>query len=341
MAGINYQHAKLSSDQEFPYAFSLDRSFQNILPQASLNVKFAEGENLRIMYRTSTDAPSVSQLQNVVDNRNPLFLRTGNPDLKQDFNHALTIRYGKTNVDKSSSLLLYLYGNYITDYIGNAAFIANRDTTLNDITLNRGTQLSYPVNMDGFWNARTFVTFGMPVKTIKSNLNLNTGFTYNRTPAQINTDKNLANNYTISQGVVVSSNISERIDFTVSYTANYTVVKNTLQKQADNNYFNHTSSVRLNWQFWKGLVFDTNLTNTLYSGLSEEYNQSIWFWNAAVGYKLLKDESLEIKINAFDILNRNNSISRDVSETYIEDRRTNVLTRYFMLIVTYNLRNFK
>ena len=135
--------------------------------------------------------------------------------------------------------------------------------------------------------------------------------------------------------------ISEKVDFTLSYTANYTIVKNTLQKQADNNYFNHNTSLRFNWQFWKGFIFDTNVVNTLYSGLSEDYNQSIWFWNASLGYKLLKDESLEVKINAFDILNQNTSVSRDVSETYIEDKRTNVLTRYFMVMVTYSLRNFK
>ena len=55
----------------------------------------------------------------------------------------------------------------------------------------------------------------------------------------------------------------------------------------------------------------------------------------------MKDQKLEVKLIAFDILNQNNSISRDVTETYIEDRQTNVLTRYFMLTVTYNIRNFK
>jgi hypothetical protein len=79
----------------------------------------------------------------------------------------------------------------------------------------------------------------------------------------------------------------------------------------------------------------------MYRGLSSAYDQSIWFWNAGLGYKFLKDQKLEVKLNAFDILNQNNSISRDVTETHIEDRRTNVLTRYFMLMVTYNIRNFK
>jgi hypothetical protein len=338
---INYQYARLRSDQDFPYAFEVNRSFQNILPQATFNYRFAQGRNIRLMYRTSTDAPSIGQLQNVVDNRNPLFLKTGNPDLLQAYSHNVTMRYGRTNNQTSTSLLFLVSGSFTKDYITNASYIATTDTVLNGIILNRGVQLSYPINVSGYGSVRTLLTYGLPVALLKSNMNLNTGFTYNRTPAVINDSKNLANNYGFSQGVVLSSNISENLDFTLSYTANYTIVKNTLQKQSDNNYFNQTASFRLNWIFWKGFVFSSNLNNTMYRGLSAAYDQSIWFWNAGLGYKFLKDQKLEVKLNAFDIFNQNHSISRDVTETYIEDRRTNVLTRYFMLTVTYNIRNFK
>jgi hypothetical protein len=340
-AGINYQHAKLNSDQDFPYVFQVNRSFQNMLPQFMLNYKFSQTENIRIQYRASTNAPSVSQLQNVIDNRNPLFLKTGNPALSQDYSNNVSIRYGKTNVNTSTSFLILLNGNFVTDYITNASYIATQDTVFNDVALVRGTQLSYPVNISGYRNARTLVTYGMPVKLLKSNVNLNTGFTYNRIPALINNNKNLANNFAISQGVVLSSNVSEDLDFTVSYTANYTIVKNSIQKQSDNNYFNQSTSLKLNWIFLKGFVFTTNLNNTLYRGLSSEFDQSFWFWNAGLGYKFLKDQALEVKINAFDILNQNNSISRDITETYIEDRRTNVLTRYFMVTATYTIRKFR
>jgi hypothetical protein len=339
--GINGQQSRLSSEQEFPLRFSIDRTFGNILPQLTMNYKFTQTENIRIMYRTSANAPSVNQLQNVVDNRNPLFLRTGNPNLAQDFNHNLTIRYGRTNATTSSSFLFMLSGSIIKDYITNTSIIASTDTIVNDIPLSRGTQLSFPLNIDGYKTGRALITYGVPFKLIKSNLNFNAGVNYNRIPALINGQRNLASNYGSSFGAVVASNISENLDFTLSYTSNYTVVRNSLQKQSDNNYFNHNLSFRFNWIFWKGFVFNTNVTNSLYQGLSAEFDRSIWFWNAGLGYKFLKDESLEVKLNAFDILNQNNSITRDVTESYIEDRQTNVLTRYFMLTLTYRLSNFK
>lgn len=344
MAGINFQHAQLSSDQEFPEVLEIERSFQNMLPQFSFNYHFSRDENLRIFYRTATNAPSISQLQNVVNNANPLFLRSGNADLKQDYQQTLTLRYGKTNIEKGRTFLFFIYGSFIQDYIGNATFYngSQDSSVVNQIELAPGQQLTYPVNVPENWNARTFVTYGLPLNFMKSNLNLNTGFNYNRTPALINDARNLAHNYAFSQGVILSSNISKNVDFTFSYSANYTIVKNSItnNQQSDNNYFTHLSSFRLICQPWKGLVLNSNVTNSFFSGLSSEFDQSIWFWNAAIGYKLLKNKSLEVKINAFDLLNQNKSINREVTDTFIEDSQTNVLTRYFMLTVMYSFRKF-
>ena len=63
-------------------------------------------------------------------------------------------------------------------------------------------------------------------------------------------------------------------------------------------------------------------------------------WNAGVGYKFFKQKQLEVRLSVFDILNNNNSIARNVTESYIEDVESRVLNRYFMLTATYNLRNF-
>jgi len=344
MGGLDFEQANLSSDQDFPRILEVNRSFQKILPQLSFNYRFSQEKNLRIFYRTNTNAPSISQLQNVVNNNNPLFLRSGNAELNQDYQQTLTVRYGKTNLEKSRTFLFYIYGSFVKDYIGNATFY-NRtqdSVNVNQIDLAPGQQLTYPVNVPENWNGRTFVTYGLPLKFIKSNINLNTGFNYNRTPAIIDDAENLAHNYTFSQGLILSSNISENMDFTLSYSANYTIVKNSLttNNRVDNNYFTHLSSFRLAYQPWKGLVINSNLTNSFFSGLSSTFDQGIWFWNAGIGYKFLKNKALEAKINAFDLLNQNKSINRNVTETFIEDSQTNVLTRYFMFTATYTFRKF-
>jgi hypothetical protein len=340
-ATLNAQYATLSGDQSFPYAVQVDRNFTDLLPQAMLNYRFSRTENLRFMYRTSTNAPSISQLQNIVDNSNPLLLRTGNPDLRQDYTHFLALRYGKTGGSKGTGLFIFANVNYVNNYIGNNTVIALNDTVVQNVFLQRGSQLSYPVNLDGDWSARSFITYSLPVKSIKTNLNLNAGINFNRTPAIINGLGNFANNYAINAGVVAGSNISENVDFTLSTNGAYNIVRNTLQGQTDYNYYSQTSSLRFNWIFLNDFVFRTDLNHTLYSGLGAGYDQSYLLWNASIGYKFLKNKAAQADLYAFDILKENRSISRNISDTYVEDAVTQVLQRYFMLRLTYTLRSFK
>ncbi len=339
--GLNYQQAQLDGTQVYPFDTRVERKFANVLPSAMLNYRFTRTQNLRLMYRTGTNAPSINQLQNVIDVTNPLFIRTGNPDLAQDYQHTLILRYGNTNTAKSTSFFAMLYGSMVQDYIGNATYIPLRDSVIAEgIILNRGAQLSRPVNLDGYYSVRSFLTYGMPLAKLRSNLNLNLGANLNRLPALINNVTNYANNYSLSGGAVLSSNISENVDFTLSYTGNYNIVRNTIQTAADNNYYFQNTSAVLNWILKDRIVFNTNLNHSLYTGLSEGFNQSFLLWNASLGYKFLKDRSLDVRVTAFDILNQNRAIEREVTDTYIEDSFTNVLRRYFMLNVTYTLRRF-
>jgi hypothetical protein len=342
MTSINIQYATLTGNQNFPVAFVADKSFLSVLPQAMFNYKFSKGTNLRIMYRTSTTTPSITQLQNVINNSNPLLLSTGNPDLKQDYQHTIILRYGKTNKDKATGLFGFLYGNYAQNYIGNSTLIPTHDTTLNDsFVLKRGSQLSKPVNLQGYLNGRGLVTYALPVTPIRCNLNFNTSFNYSRTPALINGESNMTNTYNLSGGTGLSSDISEKVDFNISYTANYSIVNNSIQTQANNNYFYQTTSLKFNWILLKAVVFNTNLTHTLYTGLSQSFDQSYLLWNTSLAYKFFKDRSLEVKASVYDMLGQNNSITRTVTDTYIEDSRTNVLTRYYLITLTYNLKKFK
>jgi hypothetical protein len=340
MAGVNYQQATLQGVQEYPKQFEVNKTFTSILPQAMWNYRFSRTKNLRLMYRTATNAPSINQLQDVIDINNPLLLKTGNPDLEQDYQHTLMLRYGNTNTSTSTNFFAMLFGSYTIDYIGNQTLIPSDDSIFNDVTILKGGQLSRPANLDGYWSARSFLTYGMPIKAIKSNLNLNAGLNYSKMPGLINNTLNYSNNTTVNGGVVVSSNISENLDFTLAYSGYYNILRNSIQKQANNNYYNQNTSLRFNWIFLDNFVLNSSLNHLLYSGLSEGFNQSYLLWNAALGYKFFKNRSLDVRLSAYDILNQNRSIERTVTETYIEDNYTNVLQRYFMLNVTYTLRRF-
>ena len=129
LAGIQYQKAFLENDQKFPRIRNFQYDFQNIVPMLMLRYNISQSKNLRLVYRPRTNEPSVSQLQNVIDNSNPLQLSVGNPSLNQEYLHNLFIRYSSSNTDKSSTLFALLGGNVANDHIANATLIAPEDAT--------------------------------------------------------------------------------------------------------------------------------------------------------------------------------------------------------------------
>lgn len=341
-AGLTYQNAQLKNEQVFPVNDNLNKSFNSFLPNALLQYKFSMTKNLRVNYRSANNAPTVSQLQNVVNNSNPLQLTSGNPNLKQDWQNIVTMRYSSVDIMKGTSFFSFLMLNKTDNYIANSTYFASKDTLIAPgVTLNAGSQITAPVNLDGYYNARLFGSYSFVVKKIKSNLTVNANAGYNRTPGQINFVINYANTTTAGLGLTLGSNISEKIDFTLSSNVLYNNITNTNQQDANNKYGNLNSRLRLQYQIWKGLVIQTDLNHQYYKGYTTSLDQNFLLWNAAIGYKFLKDQVGELRLSVFDILNQNNSLTRNTTETYYEDVRTNVLTQYFMLTFTYNLKFFK
>lgn len=342
VVNVNYQRADLISEQQFPRYGTVRKTFDNVLPMTMLDYRLTTNARLRFTYRTNTQAPSVTQLQNVLDNTNPLFLTIGNPDLKQSYSHNLSARYTLTKPGKSRSLFVLLNGTATANYIGNATLISNGTARLpNGTLIGQGVQLSRPINLDGLWSIRSLATYSFPLKAVKSNLSLTAGSSVNRTPSSINERLNYARTTTWTQGAVLSSNISQNLDFSMSYTSNYNQVSNTIQPQLNSTYHYGVASARINWIFGPGLVFQADLNNQHYKGFSGSVNQQYTLLNAAVGKKFLKDQRGDLRVSAFDLLKQNNSLSVTQTDTYVQNSQSLVLQRYFLLTFTYSLRQFR
>ncbi len=344
MVRVNAQWAQLNNEQIFPAEGTLQRNFFNVLPFAMLRYNISRSKNLRIFYRSNTNEPSVSQLQDVIDNSNPQQLSTGNPDLAQQVQHSIFTRYSSTNTDKSTVFFILLGGLYQQNHIANHTItdpVLVRQNLPEEYSVPAGTQLTIPVNLDGYWNLRSFITYGMPVDALSSNLNINISARYTRTPGLINDETNFAHNPTFGIGLTLSSNISERVDFTISSRSNYGTTINTLNTGLDNQYFNQNTEASLVWIFGNGWVFRSDVNHQLYRGLTDELNQDYYLWNASFGKKFLKNQRGELSVKVFDILGQNNSIRRDFTDAYIEDTQVDVLQTYAMLTFTYQIRNFR
>ncbi|MEM6644714.1 MAG: TonB-dependent receptor [Bacteroidota bacterium] len=340
--GVDAQQTDLTGDQVFPFAFDVNRSFFDVLPEASFTIRQSRTSNLRINYRTSTNTPSIAQLQPVIDNTNPLQLTSGNPDLSQSYSHSLFARYRRTDRAKGRVFFGLIALTQTQDYIGSESTIALQDQPLDQgLTLQQGAQYTRPVNMDGYWSARSFAVFGSPLDVIKSNLNVNGGYTYARTPGLINSVENISDVHTIRTGLSIGSNISERVDFSLRYNLNLSRVSNSVFPELDADYAQHQPSAQVTILPGGNWLLESSFSALAFSGLGDDFDQTSLLWSAGFGYKFLQANSGEIKLVVSDILNQATNITRTVNELYIEDNLSNVLGRYLLLNFTYTLRNYR
>ena len=280
-------------------------------------------------------------MQNVINNTNQFFYTTGNPALQQQYNNSLIVRYNFTNTPKAQSFFANIFLQTVNNYVANATYTAAKDSVLtNSIILNKGSQISKPVNLNGYVSARSFFTYAMPLKFMKTNINFNGGVSFTNLPGLLNTVENISKAYNYNLGTTLSSNISQYIDFTFSYSANINTVKNSIQPTLNNNYFQQTAGFSANLLTKKGLFFNNDLTNQYYHGLTGANNTNYWLWNIAIGQKFLKKQMGELKLSVFDLPKQNRSISRNVTSSYIQDVNNQVLQQYFMLTFTYKLKTF-
>lgn len=338
--GFDAQQASLRSDN-VTRDTTFGRTYTNLLPNALFTYNFGKSRRLRLQYRTRINAPSVSDLQPVPNNTNPLNIRLGNANLQPEYSHNLSVNFNRFEPSTFRNLFLLLNLSRTDNKIVNATTFTRS-----------GAQTTQPVNTDGYYTANGSLVLGQPVKLgkQKANLNLTTNLTYNRGTSFVNSQPNLANNWLVGQGVGISSNFTEKLDLNLSGTINYQSARYSLQPQQNRNgryagagptaFLNQTVTLDALYQLSGGFTLSTDVFYNHYGGSSGSYNQSFTLWNATLAKPLLKQKQAELRVQAFDLLNQNRSLVRNVTDTYTEEVQSRVLNRYFMVSFVYNLRNF-
>ncbi|HPG10808.1 MAG TPA: outer membrane beta-barrel family protein [Chitinophagaceae bacterium] len=309
-------------------------SYVNYFPTANFNFTPSRNKTLRFRYNGRTNQPSITQLQNVLDVSDQLNQSIGNPDLKQEFTNSFNLNYRSFDMLTfkflSASLNYTTTGNKIVNSIN---YVVNGTDTL------KGAQLTKPVNLNGYSQARSFITLGLPFKNPKmkgSSLNFTNNITYQRDVSLIFEEENIGKTFTINQGVGFNFN-KEVIDFGIKANIAYTNVNYSVNKDLNEKYYTQTYSADFSYTFKSSLIFSTDFDYYINTGRAEGYNLNIPLWNASLSKQIFKNKAGEIKFSVNDILNQNQSISRTTGDNYIQDTRSMVLKRYFMVGFLYNL----
>ncbi len=310
-------------------SFTRDSSYKqstiNYYPNLNFNYTFSKNKRIRVNYRGRMKQPSLSQLQPITDNSDPLNLRIGNPNLLPEFSNNVNINFNQFDVMTFRSLF------------ANIGFSKTENKITNSLRIdpNNGRRISQYINADGAYTANGAFSFGFPLGSITRSINSTSMVNWNRDQTYTNELENISNTLNLTQTIRINYSKDEKFDLGASGSINYYDSKYSLQPDLAVKYYTYITgfegTVYLPWKLQLGFDWDYYIN----TGRTDGFNQKYSLLVANISKSFLKNNAASIKFEFFDILNQNSALNRTTTETYIEDSRINVIQPYFLLSFAY------
>ncbi|MEJ6583893.1 MAG: hypothetical protein QNL29_07620 [Crocinitomicaceae bacterium] len=168
---------------------------------------------------------------------------------------------------------------------------------------------------------------------------MNTSF--NRFISYINTEKNTTDNFAIT-GQLDLDFRWDSLEVTLNSSYTYNNPQSSLSAASSNPYTNQAYGAEVVWRLPHGFKIGVDGTYNKNAQKGEGfYNIEYFILNAEVSKSFLKTGNLVLAIQGNDIFNQNISASRQVNGNIITDYRTTIISRYFLLKLTYRFNNNK
>lgn len=307
----------------------ITQNFNNVLPFSTLRYKFSDNNVLEVRYTTSSQNPTISQLQPVKDNSNPNFINIGNPNLLPTFQHAINLNYNSWKSVSGKYTWMGLTYNYTNNDIANSS-------TYDSI----GRTLSQAVNVNGNYNISGYIGTSMPFFSKKLEVGPNLWASYTDNKSYINNLENTTQDLRSNLALDIRLNL-EKFNAGISGYYSYNSAYSTLNTTSSTPYSSQGISGNISAKLPKNFLLESNADYTINSKRSNGYNINYLVWNASFSKTFFKKENFILGIYAYDILNQNISVDRDISSNVITDIKTNIISRYFLLKATFKFNSNK
>lgn len=338
-AGVAAQQLNLTGeyarDRQAPLLTDpIDRTFLNLTPNVDFNYEFINNMWLSLNYGYGVNEPQFNDLQPIPNVNNPAYRTEGNPNLGPERSHRVGMNFNYWNAASLSSIGFGSDFNYYDSQISYSQTIEVIDT----VGIRTTTR---PENVSGGKSFNTYMWSNFPIVKTKLTLSLNGDINVGKSPAFVNgveneTDNkgfglNARFNFTPGQKLIVG--LSGRVSFeNISYS---------IQEEQNQKIQNHSADASVKWQFASKFFFESSFNYAVYRNDRFGFDRDVPIWNASVRRLFGKQNRIEARLAAFDLLNRRINISQYGSQNFVSRSIAPTLARYFMLSVTYNMRGYE
>jgi hypothetical protein len=332
---IQPQHSNFIQDYRGIYVDTV-RNVVNFTPTIDFHYNFSDQQSIRLTYRGDTRQPDITQLLDITDDSNPLYITQGNPGLKPQFTNSLNVYYNNYIQKYKRSVVLYVNYRHVRNSISN---LVRYDAET-------GGSLSRPENINGNWNANGGFTFNTALDSAAHwNIGSDTRLRYNNyvsyvAQAKADAEKNTTRTTNVNQRLNASFR-NDWFEITLDGSVNYQHSRNELQPTADLDTWRFSYGGQLMLRLPNGIEVSTNLHENSRRGYNDpSSNTNELIWNGQISKSFLKSKTLVVALNFYDLLGQQSNYERWVNATGRSDTRYNSINSYAMLHVRYRLNMF-
>ncbi|HWB91644.1 MAG TPA: outer membrane beta-barrel protein, partial [Puia sp.] len=305
---------------------SIYRRFVNWFPTANFAWSFSSMRRLNIQYNGIPTQPSVTQIQPILTNENPLNIYIGNPGLKPQFAHRINLFYNDYKVLTDRGIWANIW----------ATFTPNDISTSTSVDATGKTTNQY-INVNGTYNLGGWLSYSFKWNKPGIRFNFHGNPSINNNVSYVNGLRNDTRSNTYSFGSGIYKSKEKKFDIGVDFTAGYTNSKSSINTGVRTDYW--TFQIQPDGNLYLPLKFQVHADAEIdlrqkTAAFSTNNNEVII--NAWIGKKFLKHDQLQFRIAVNDLLDQNIGFNRTVNSNFISQNTYSTIRRFGMISLIWN-----
>ncbi len=283
----------------------LENRYFQVAPNITIRYNPRKTEQCSFTYSNWASLPSMYQLIPVNSGTNPLYIHTGNPDLKPAQVHNMSLSYNISNIKRQQSLVL------------NGTFRLTEDqiTTVTSYDHETGIRTTQQGNIGGNWRATGSMVFNKTFGESGWSVSNHTGGEYQNNVSYLYDTKKKVDEINVAPRLMVKEQFDlnyrgEWLETGLNARAEYTMERSNLRPEVNGDVLNLAVGASTVVTFPWGMRLSTDFAVMDQRGYYyDELNRQYYIWNASLAQPMLK-KKMTLRLEAFDMLGQLSSMTR-------------------------------
>lgn len=165
-AGVRYEHTRMGLKYRTAGYDDFTTRLNDVVPNAAVSYNFSNASSLRAAYQMRLSRPGLWAVNPYVNDLTPGWLRYGNPGLKSEKGHNVSLAY--SNYEGKFSGSAKVTCSYVANGVNDIVFV--RDGIINSTYANVGRERSVSLDLSGDWSITPDLRWSLYLSTTYQNI---------------------------------------------------------------------------------------------------------------------------------------------------------------------------